>query len=89
MNYMKVQAPLLNTFNGRHSTCTGYMQGPVSLAKFGFREKGAEIQSIFKHFGHFLGRILFGDNFYPHEALFFFLKETFLNADRRSCTSND
>lgn len=89
MNYMKVQAPLLlSTFNSRHSTCAGYSRGPgawesslyISLAKFGFIEKGEETQSIFTHFGHFLGKILFGDTliFFSHEA-FFFLKETFLN----------
>ena len=70
MNYMKVQAPLLlNTINSRHGTCAGSTQGPgawesrlyVSLAKFGFTEKGEETQTIFTHFGHFLGRILFVD----------------------------
>lgn len=66
MNYMKVRAPLLNTFNGRHSTCAGYMQGPgawaaslyISVAKFGFIGKEGEKQSVFTHFGHFLGRTL-------------------------------
>lgn len=63
---MKVKAPLLNTFNSRHSTCAGYTQGPgawesslsISEAKFGFIEEGEEKQSIFTHFGHFLGKTM-------------------------------
>lgn len=89
MNYMKVQAPLLlNTFNSRHSTCAGSTRGPgawesslyISLAKFGFIEKGEETQCIFTHFGHFLGKILFGDTlllFFSHEAFFSFLRKHF------------